>query len=240
MHRVGFLIGLLVISTSAFAAPILSSARTTIAPNGFAWGTSGAATGDHFHNGMVNAGEMGVEEERGVVEFDLAAQGFVSSALLTFDNAPFRTCCVGITGGSYTIGVFSYVGDATTSLSDYQAAGTLLGSFSTTGLTVGTPFSFDVTTAFNTNGGGSLGIRLQALSEPGQTSYTFDNFQINTTAGAVPEPGTMLMLATGLVGAAVRFGRRRSNLTSSRISRHGLAASARSPAPRSSKPSRLL
>jgi hypothetical protein len=213
MHHVGFLLGLLSISSLAFAAPILPSAETTIAPNGFAWGSPGAATGNHFHNGMVNAGEMGVEEERGVVEFDLAAQGLVASALLTFDNTPFRTCCVGVTGGNYTIGVFSYVGDNTTTLVDYQAVGTLLGSFSTAGLTVGTPFSFDVTAAFNTNVGGSLGIRLQALSEPGQTSYTFDNFEINTTARAVPEPGMMLMLGTALAGAAVRYRRRRNERT---------------------------
>jgi len=213
MQRVGFVIavaGLLSISSLAFATPILPVAQTTIAPNGAAWGTAGAATGNHFHNGMVNAGEMGVEEERGVVEFDLITQSLVASALLTFDNASFRTCCVGVTGGSYTIGVFSYVGDNLTTLSDYQAVGSLLGSFSTAGLTVGTPFSFDVTSALNANVGGSLGIRLQALSEPGQTSYTFDNFQISTTSTPVPEPGTLLMLGTGIAGAAARYRRRRS------------------------------
>lgn len=64
---------------------------------------------------------MGVEEERGMVEFDLSAQGIVGSALLTFENAPFRTCCVGVTGGSYTLGVFSYFGDNTITVTDYQA-----------------------------------------------------------------------------------------------------------------------
>jgi hypothetical protein len=165
---------------------------------------------------MVNAGEMGVEEERGIVEFDLTVQSLVSSATLTFDNAVFRTCCVGVTGGAYTLGVFSYVGDNATTLSDYQAAGTLLGSFSTAGLTVGTPFSFDVTAAFNGNVGGSLGIRLQAESEPGQTSYTFDNFKIQTDAAPMPEPGTMLLLGTGLAGAAMRRRRQTTRGTRSK------------------------
>jgi PEP-CTERM motif len=211
MHRVRSLVGafaLLLISSPVFAASILPFASSTIAPNGFAWGSPGADTGHHFHNGMVNAGEMGVEEERGLVEFNLSAESIVTSALLTFDNAPYRTCCVGTTGGSYTIGVFSYAGDNTITPSDYQAVGTLLGWFSTAGLTVGTPFSFDVTTAFNANAGGSLGIRLQALGEPGQTSYTFDNFKVETIVAAVPEPFTMLLLGTGLGGAALRYRRR--------------------------------
>ena len=66
---------------------------------------------------------------------------------------------------------------------------------------------FDVTTAFNANAGGSLGIRLQAISEPGQTSYTFGNFALTTAAAPVPEPGTLLMLGTGLAAAAVRLRR---------------------------------
>ena len=123
---------------------------------------------------LPNAGENGVEEERGLVEFNLSAESIVTSALLTFD----------------------------------QAVGTLLGWFSTAGLTVGAPFSFDVTTAFNANAGGSLGIRLQALGEPGQTSYTFDNFKVETFVAAAPEPCTMLLLGTGLGCAALRYRRR--------------------------------
>jgi hypothetical protein len=160
---------------------------------------------------MVNAGEMGVEDERGIVEFDLTGQSALAAVLLTFDNASFQTCCspTGVSGGSYTIGVYTYTGDNAWSLGDFDAPGTLVGSFSTAGLTVGTPFSFNVTTAFNANAGGSLGIRLQALTEPEQTSYTFNNFALDTDPRvAVPEPGTMLLLAAGLAAAAVRRRRR--------------------------------
>jgi hypothetical protein len=44
---------------------------------------------------------------------------------------------------------------------------------------------------------------------PGSGSYTFNSFQLDTQAAPIPEPATMLMLATGLAGAAVRHRRRR-------------------------------
>lgn len=201
-------LGVVLVSSPALATPILPSVTGTIAPEGFAWP---AATGQHFHAGMVNAGEMGVEEERGIAEFNLGAESAAGSVLLTFSNARYLTCCpAGATGGSYTIGVYSYVGNNTLELGDFQTPGALVGSFSTAGLTVGTPFSFDVTAAFNANVGGSLGIRLQALSEPSQTSYTFGSFALTTAAAPVPEPGTLIMLGTGLAAAAGRRLRRRA------------------------------
>jgi hypothetical protein len=132
---------------------------------------------------------MGVEEERGIVEFNLGAQSPEASVLLMFDT-----------------------GNSAYSITDFDALATFfLGSFSTAGMIVGQQFSFDVTAAFNANAGGSLGIRLQPVSEPGQTSYTFDDFKLDTDPPAVPEPATLLMLGTGISGAAVRYSLRRRN-----------------------------
>jgi hypothetical protein len=117
-----------------------------------------------------------------------------------------------MTGGSYSIGVYSYTGDNAVAFTDFDAPATFfLGSFSTAGMAVGQQFSFDVTAAFNAGAGGSLGIRLQATTEPGQTSYTFNNFELDTApAATVPEPSTVLMVGTGLFGAAGRYRRRRA------------------------------
>jgi hypothetical protein len=214
MYRTLFMasvLGMVLFASPAYAGTILPSATGTAAANS-GWPVP-LGSGNHSHGTFVNAGEMGVEEERGIVEFNLGAQSPEASVLLMFDNAPFQTCCspTGVTGGSYSIGVYAYTGNSAYSVTDFDALATFfLGSFSTAGMIVGQQFSFDVTSAFNANVAGSLGIRLQPLSEPGQTSYTFNNFKLDTDPPArVPEPGTLLMVGIGISGAAVRCGRRR-------------------------------
>jgi hypothetical protein len=217
MYRLRFSVaalGLVFLASPGFAATILPSATGTAASNSV-W-PAPPGSGNHTHGTFVNAGEMGVEDERGIVEFNLSAEALATSVLLSFDNAPFQTCCfAGVTGGSYLIGVYGYTGNNAFSFTDFDAVTTFfLGSFSTAGMIVGQQFSFDVTAAFNATAGGSLGIRLQALSEPEQTSYTFNNFKLDTDPPAqAPEPGAMLMLGIALAGAAGRYRRRRPDRT---------------------------
>ena len=212
-------LGLAWLASPGFAATILPSATGT-ASTGAPWPAPDAlVTHQHsFFGNAVNAGENGVEEERGLVEFNLAAESPAGLVLLLFSNAQFQSCCGGATGGSYSIGLYSYVGNNAFVSDDFYVTTTsLLGTFSTTGISVGQQFSFDVTAAFNANAGGSLGILLKPVSEPAQTSYTFNTFRLETAAAAVPEPSTMLMLASGLAGAAIRSRRGRRTRRSSNI-----------------------
>ena len=104
MYRTRFMVsvlGLVLFALPAYAGIILPSATGTAAANS-GWPVP-PGSGNHSHGTFVNAGEMGVEEERGIVEFNLGAQSPLASVLLLFDNAAFQTCCspTGVTGGSY-------------------------------------------------------------------------------------------------------------------------------------------
>jgi hypothetical protein len=140
MYRTLFMasvLGLVLFASPAYAGIILPSATGTAAANS-GWPVP-PGSGNHSHGTFVNAGEMGVEEERGIVEFNLGAQSPEASVLLLFDNAPFQTCCspTGVTGGSYSIGVYAYTGNSAYSVTDFDTPATfLLGSFSTAGMIV--------------------------------------------------------------------------------------------------------
>ena len=110
--------------------------------------------------------------------------------------------------------MLAYTGNNTENISDYQAPSLgVVGSFSTAGLALGDILSFDITSRFNTaitNGVTSLGIRLAAvpLGASNTGALTFDDFRLTTddqtTAGVVPEPGTIALVGTGLLAVARR------------------------------------
>jgi hypothetical protein len=201
-------VSLLALAVPAQAAVITTAIQQSIASSA----PFPAAVGTHTHSTLGQAVEVGsfftAEEVRGVAEFNLAAEGVAPSAAASFRVNQLGSSYFGQTGpGNYTIEVYAYTGDNAIQITDFQAAGTLVGSFSTAGLTVGQVLSFDVTSAFNGNVGGSLGLRLQPSTNPGNNvANQFTDFRI-TTSEAVPEPTTLTMFglgALGFAGAALR------------------------------------
>jgi hypothetical protein len=133
------------------------------------------------------------EEGRAVAEFNLSSVASpVASATLSFTISGYGSPPLWA-----PMQVVAYDGDNAISLSDFQATslGTI-SAFNTTGQAIGTTFSFDVSSFFNSQIGDSLGIRVQLTSDPGTEAVRtvrFNNIRIETVdAEVVPESSTLL------------------------------------------------
>jgi len=172
--------------------------------------------GTHFHSdtgfdffgpGFAEVGSFEQEEVRGLSEFDLTGLGGSAATVLSFNTQGFGLFS-GLNDFAFDgdIDIIAYAGNNLENTADYEiASAATIGSFNTTGLTVGTAFNFDVTTIYNnaiTNGWTSLGVRLSTedTSDDGG-AWTFDNFQLVPGATpSVPEPGSFLLLLIGFAG----------------------------------------
>lgn len=177
-------------------------------------GSSGVGT--HFHSstggdfgnpaGLAEVGRLGDEEVRGLSEYNLAGLAVAASAFVTFDVYQLGGL-FGQANYSGPISIFSFLGDNSEDLSDFQAASTgSVGTFNSTGLSVGDVTSFDITSLFNTaigNGNASLGIRLQLnpLSAANQ-AIVFKDFRLTTDnqSTVVPAPASLVLVVAALLG----------------------------------------
>lgn len=185
-----------------------------------------SSSGGDFGNpaGKAEVGRFSTEEVRGLSEYDLTGLVTSAAAFVTFDIYKAGGLFDTTNGTPFTgtILVDAYLGNNSENESDYQAASLgSVGSFAVSPgtLTVGDIFSFDITSLFNTaitNGDNSLGIRLRedrTGAEYGRSfAWTFDSFRLTSdnactgtgcTGGGstVPEPGTLALVALGLLGA---------------------------------------
>jgi hypothetical protein len=201
-----FIVALLGASRDALADPMLPSTSGTIASTG-SWPIP---MGSHIHHiDRVEVGDFrGFEEERGVVEFDLAGQDAPGTATLSFTLAFFF-------GTAFDIDLFAYQGNNQVDVSDYGAPSLgYIGRVSSSQLVLGNLLSFDVTSVFtDALLNGALGIRLQAAGFPGTDDRdpVFESFRIDTTPAPVPEPATLFLFGAG---AASLLARRRRKTAS--------------------------
>jgi hypothetical protein len=215
---------------AALSAVIFSlSVNAATITDGFTFAVaSGSDTniGTHFHSntggafgnpaGKAEVGRYSTEGVRGLSEYSLIGLSTASSAFVTFNVFSAGGLFPGVNDFPFlgNISIFSYLGNSTEDISDYQAASTgSIGSFSTAGLLVGNILSFDITGIFNAAilaGDTSLGIRLQAdpLNDAG--AWVFDTFRLTTdNQSNVPEPDSLaLMLLTAAALGAI--GRKRA------------------------------
>jgi hypothetical protein len=206
----------LLVSTSLANAALITEGFTfSVADlNGGAQGVGThfhSSTGGDFGNpaGKAEVGDFGSEEVRGLSEYDLTGLTVASSAFVTFDVFNLGGLFSGTNDFPFNgiIDVLTYTGNNAEDLSDFQAPGTAIGSFSTVGLADGSVLSFDVLSAFNDaidNTDLSLGVHLQLASGTDALggALTFDDFSLTTDnqKSVVPVPAAVWLFGTALIG----------------------------------------
>ena len=194
---------------STFAVQITPGFTFSVASAG-----SSPSTGNHFHSntggafgnpaGKAEVGSFSSETVRGLSEYDLAGLA-TGPAFVTFNVFNDGGLFSGTNDFPFDgiINVFSYQGNNTEDIADYQASpATFVGSFATAGLSVGNTVSLDITSQYNAALAApwnSLGIRLERAggAPTGTGAWTFDMFRLTSSdesTSSVPDGGATLML----------------------------------------------
>lgn len=205
--------------TGTLALLVATPADAATITQGFTFSSAtdeGGLLGNHFHSstggdfgnpaGKAEVGAFFGEEVRGLSEYDLSGLDAADSAFVTFDVFLRSGLFPGENDFPFdgNINVVAYLGNNTEDVSDFQAPTVAsVGTFSTTGLSVGDILSFDITSVFNgalASDVSSLGIRLQVAEDtnPDGGALVFDSFRLTTdnqsTQQSVPEASTVLGL----------------------------------------------
>lgn len=166
-----------------------------------------SADGSHPHTSGTTTAAVGRwfgEEVRGIFEFDISTLMGSSSASLTFGLADRGSLIYGSGGSNYVgdFNVIAFEGNGDANDSDFSALGTIVGTASALGLSVGESLTFDVTGALSGITGDYIGFLLDPLSDSTSvnTEVVFTSFILETVEGAVPEASTLAIFSLGLAG----------------------------------------
>lgn len=221
IHVSSVVAGLVLLAAqSPVQAALITSGFTYSVASACGGGVGSVSTGDHFHSntggsfgnpaGLAEVGEFSgsdCEEVRGLSEYNLAGLSS-GSAFVTFEVYQAGGLFPGSNDFPFdgTIEVKAYEGNNVEDISDFQALslGTV-GDFATSSLVVGNTLSFDISSIFNSaiaDGFSSLGMRLEAVTDPNGGAWVFNDFRLtstdDSTSVSVPEPATLGLLGLGL------------------------------------------